>query len=284
MSQLVEMLSSSTTARGLPLRLAGVSFSEAEHNKIAVFVEIRTEGGIPLQEQRNRFTTHIGTAGATINGQGTVVASTQGVLNLNLLSEEAEEIRTGGCRWTLRFEVAPGAYQIRVVALEPLEGRRGSLVFDVDVPEYKGDAVLSCFLMRSSAAARRDIEGWRLHAAATRMSTTRPFSQDDVLIAAAEVYERKPRATQVLTKVLTEDGNEVLTLEQSFGLDEFQDGHYVSYRTVPLAHMPPGRYILRYEARIQGPPKSSRQLVTPLPPLTRDFTFTIQKGEVDARP
>lgn len=259
MSQLVDMLGSAQGTRGLPLRLSTLAFVPKDR-KIAIFADVKLLGAVPLQtRQDRRFTANIGTAYAAIDESGRIVSNGQGVLKFNLSPDEAEHMKTTGFRWMSHFDVEPGTYQIRIAAAEAVEGRKGSLIVDIDVPDYRADVAMSCMLVRSPTAARAGIGGWQLDTLARKMSSTRVFSRDDMLVAAAEVHERKPQPTQITTRILTADRRELLVLDQTFALDELLYGRYVSYRILPLASLAPGRYILQFTARTLGSPARESQ-------------------------
>jgi VWFA-related protein len=278
-SQLIDLLGSSASARGMPMRLTKVSFDKAGH-KTAVWVSVSVDGGVPLRRRENRFTNFVATGLTAIDVKGRTTAMAQAVLNLNVSKEEAEAIRTTSTGWALQFEAEPGRYHVRVAAVESLEGQKGSLFFDVDVPSYDGDLTLNALVVRSqpttrglsSNAGRVDAHGVPMQSTATRV-----YARSDTLRASAEIYARKPRPTIVITKLLAADGAVIMEFTEAFAAEDFHDRVCHAYKTLPLASLEPGQYTLQYEAK----PTDSAA-----PPITRQVPFTVtgQDTQVAARP
>jgi hypothetical protein len=140
------------------------------------------------------------------------------------------------------LELPPGAYQIRVAALEMGGGRRGSLFLDVEIPDYGAPALsMSPILVASGTesevpvlATEEDQRSvWALP------STRSTFSRRDELWILTEIYwDGEPSELNVSTTLKSTDG--VLVLESMV------DGSsgWRHRQRIPLSRVPPGEYLL----------------------------------------
>jgi VWFA-related protein len=278
-AQLADLLGSSVVTPGMALRLKSVSFDESGQ-KTAVYVHVVVDGGVPFREYDKRFTNVVVSGLTALDQQGLAAGTTQAVLSLNLSPKEAEAIRKTNTGWALRFDIDPGRYHVRVAAAESVGGQKGSLFFDVDVPNFRGDMTVNALIVKSqshtrglsSSAGPMDARGVPMVGSATNS-----YTQRDTLRASAEIYARKPQPTIVTTKLLTAAGAIVMEFTEDFAAKDFHERVCYAYKTLPLASLDPGPYILRYEAR---PTNDS------LPMVVRDVKFSVtgEETQTAARP
>ena len=114
-------------------------------------------------------------------------------------------------------------------------------------------------------------------------TTRREFYPIDVLALYAEVYDKLqsdvPHTVDVTTRLVSETGKEVSRTADTRKSNEFQTAKgvgFFGYSTqVPLADVPPGRYMLQVEAkaRLKDAPSVRREMlitiVQPPPDLVR---------------
>jgi hypothetical protein len=82
----------------------------------------------------------------------------------------------------------------------------------------------------------------------------RDFPRNDTLALFAEVYDNQssaPHRVAITSSILADDGRVLFTASDERSSDELQGkkGGYGYTREIPLSQFPPGRYVLRIEAR-----------------------------------
>ena len=87
--------------------------------------------------------------------EGQVPGGSSDTVTLNLRPETKATIQRSGMRTLSRFELPPGRYQLRVVANELATKSVGSVLYDLDVPDFtKGPLVMSGVALTSAASSR----------------------------------------------------------------------------------------------------------------------------------
>jgi VWFA-related protein len=214
---------------------------------------------------------------ADVNGK--VKDGVRDVLNLALRPQTHELVRTGGFRIIRRIQVPPGKYQLRVGARESGGGRVGTVIIDLDAPDFsKGALSMSGIAIASASGSKmptaspdpsvnefKDV----LPAPPT---ASRDFARDDLLSVFAEVYDNlpaTPHRVEITAAVLADDGKVMLTMSDQRKSEELQgaSGGYGYTTKIPLADLSPGRYVLRV---------SARSLLGNAPPIARDVEFRIR--------
>ncbi|MEO8257824.1 MAG: VWA domain-containing protein [Acidobacteriota bacterium] len=186
-------------------------------------------------------------------------------VTLNLRPETRTTIQGSGMRTLSRFDLPPGRYQLRVVANELATRAVGSVLYDLDVPDFtKGPLVMSGVALTSAASSRvptvRPDDELKQVLPAPPMGN-RVFPVGDELFLFAEIYDNaagSPHKVDIKTTVTADEGNELFKSEDTRDSSELQgkSGGYGYSTRVPLAGMSPGLYVLKVEARSrlgQGP-------------------------------
>ena len=70
--------------------------------------------------------------------------------NLVVRPETYERVKALGLRFNLRTTLAPGRYQLRVGARDPVGNTAGTVFYDVRVPDFTRDPLMMSGLMLSS--------------------------------------------------------------------------------------------------------------------------------------
>jgi len=197
-----------------------------------------------------------------LSDQGKPQKGTRMDANLVLKPETYERVKTQGLRFNVRTPLAPGRYQLRVGARDPVANREGTVFYDVRVPDFTKDPLMMSGLLLASAAsdasemltARRDPMTERLLGAAA--TSRRVFTQNETMTVSAELYDNLPatqvRQFDVTASLLGENGREVFAARDSLTNEPGAAHHWtsVSYtKQIPLKNVTPGRYLLRIEAR-----------------------------------
>ena len=167
-------------------------------------------------------------------------------------------MKSSGFRVLLEPSLPPGRYQLRVAAGNA-GGRAGSVVYDLEVPDFtRGALVMSGVSLTSvtqstvQTARPKDPLSGLLPGPIT---ATRDFASGDTLAIYAEVYESARNAaahTVDLTLELRSDEGRVIATrseERSSKELEGKPGGYGFLSEVPLEGVAPGIYVIHIEAR-----------------------------------
>ncbi len=182
-------------------------------------------------------------------------------LGLTLKPANYKWIRVHGMRVNPRMNLAPGRYQLRIGARESVGGRVGSVFYDLEVPDFRKSPLMLSGLLLTAASAD-DVVTVQPDPLASKLMPTsatsrRAFLWSDVLSVYAEVYDnitnRQTRNIDVRVKLISDDGKEVYTAQESLtngGASAWTAYGYM--RQIPLKEVPAGRYVLRVETQLRG--------------------------------
>jgi hypothetical protein len=187
---------------------------------------------------------------AMVDSNGKLRASRTLNLNATLRAETRTRAEEGGLRVLQRLEVPPGRYQIRVAANQP-GSATGSVVHDIDVPDFSATLGVSGIVLTSRAAA----------AAATVISdpdlrtalpdppgATRTFAADDVMTVLAEAYDNRPTPGTLFVNVtVTTPSGDVVRKVPAVRQSGDERPRYTA--SLPLDGLAPGRYVLVMDSR-----------------------------------
>jgi len=200
-----------------------------------------------------------------VDAKGKYQGGSSDTVTLNLRPETRATIQGSGMRTLSRFELPPGRYQLRVVANELATKSVGSVLYDLDVPDFtKGPLAMSGVVLTSAASSRvptvRPDDELKQVMPAPPVGN-RVFPLGDELSLFAEIYDNaggSPHKVDITTTVTADEGKELFKSEDTRDSSELQgkSGGYGYSTRVPLQGMPPGLYVLKVEARSrlgQGP-------------------------------
>jgi VWFA-related protein len=201
---------------------------------------------------------------ALIDNLGRVRASRALNLNASLRPENRTRAEEGGLRVLQRLDVPPGRYQLRVAANQP-GSATGSVIHDIDVPDFAVTLGVSSVVLTSRAAA----------AAATILPDSdfrtalpappgaiRTFAQDDVVTALAEVYDNRDTPGDLLVNVtITTSSGDVVRRVQAMKSDT--GPQYTA--SIPMEGLAPGNYVLVMDARAA---ENAQPVIAPPVPFT----------------
>jgi hypothetical protein len=179
-------------------------------------------------------------------------------VTLNLKPETKARVEQTGIRLLNRVDLPPGRYQLRFAAHDTNGGNIGSVLYDLEVPDFSKGAlnmsgvVLTSMSGSAQPTARPD-EQLR-DALPGPPVALRSFPQGDVIALFTEVYDAdgdKPHKVDIVSTV-TSDTGQVL-----FKADEQRDsadlggkrGGYGYMTKIPMKDLPPGAYVLKIEAK-----------------------------------
>ena len=91
-----------------------------------------------------------------LNDDGRPQRGTRAALNLAIRPDTYQRLKALGVRLNSRTPLAPGRYQLRVGARDPLTGKAGTVFTDLTVPEFtRRPLMMSGVLVSSAEAAGR---------------------------------------------------------------------------------------------------------------------------------
>jgi VWFA-related protein len=213
------------------------------------------------------------------DGNGKIKDGAHDVISLNLKPQTYDTVRQGAFRVIRRIQVPPGKYQLRIGARESGGGRVGTVIYDLDAPDFsKGNLTMSGIALASGSGSRiptaspDPVVNEFKDVLPAPPSASREFPREDTLAVFAEVYDnvgKIPHRVEITAAVLADDGKVVFTTSDQRRSEELQgaSGGYGYTTKIPLTGVAPGRYVLRLSAQsLLGKPE----------PVTREIEFRVR--------
>jgi VWFA-related protein len=261
-AELRDALASPIPVSGLTMAAAATPFRGASPNDaIALALEI---DGSPLKfEKKEDGLMHndIEISLFASDASGKIKDGARDMLALKLRPQTYEIVSKGSIRVVRRLQVPPGKYSLRIGARDGNGGAVGSLVYELDAPDFsKGPLTLSGIAITSASASRvpttnadPNVNEFK-DVLPSPPTATREFPQGDTLAIFSEVYDnlgKAPHRVLMTATVLTDEGKTAFTTSDERRSEELQgaSGGYGYAVKIPLAGMAPGRYVLRVDAR-----------------------------------
>jgi VWFA-related protein len=194
-----------------------------------------------------------------IDTQGKIRGGNDQSVRLNAIKpEEKAMFRENGLRFLHRVELPPGRYQLRLAAHDSGNGKVGTVIYDLDVPDFsKGALSLSGIVLTSTAGSRQPTVRADPQLAQVLPGPPigrRVFSRDDEIALFAEAYDNqgsKDHKVEITATVTTDEGkvlfkkNEVRESSELGG----KRGGYGYETRIPLRDLAPGNYVITVSAR-----------------------------------
>jgi VWFA-related protein len=232
-------------------------------DKDAIAMAIEVDGSTLqfTQTPQGLFADELEVTSFASDANGKVKDGARDVLNLALKAQTHDIVRQGAFRIVRRIEVPAGKYQLRIGARESGAGRVGTVIYDLEAPDFsKGAVAISGIAIASASASRFPTAHPDPKASEFKdvlpapPSASREFPKGDTLSVFAEVYDnvgRTPHSVDITATVLADDGKVVHTTSDERKSDELQGatGGYGYTTTLPLSNFAPGRYVLRITAK-----------------------------------
>ena len=171
------------------------------------------------------------------------------------------QARQAGVAFARRFELPKGRYQLRVGARDATRNVSGSVLYDLDVPDFSGDAVTMSGLVlgvtRGEQAVMLRDDGIEAALGTHPLSRRRLSAADGDAVAHVEIYDRDaaPHDVTIRTRLTSAGGATAFEdAETRRPQDAAADGGTHRYTVqVPLAAVPPGDYLLTVAAASSAP-------------------------------
>jgi VWFA-related protein len=237
--------------------MAGAPGAKNRAASVLVIMEIEPNA-LSFKEENGLFVNDVELAIVAFDGDGKVRDGAKDKAELKLRRETQALVVSNGVRMTRRLNLPPGRYQLRIGVRESLGGKVGSVMYDLDVPDFtKGDMNMGGVLLTSAAAGRTptanpDPDFKEILPASP--STRREFSSADELALAVDVYDNRgftPHRVEIRTTVTDDHGTVVFSARDERKSEELKGtiGTFGHVARVPLKGMAPGRYVLKVEAQ-----------------------------------
>ncbi len=193
-----------------------------------------------------------------VDAKGKLKGSSRETLALNLRPETKTRVEQGSIRMLSRLNIPAGRYQLRVGARDVTGGALGSVLYDLDVPDFDKPPIVMSGLVLTSAASslmptakpdadlRQVLPGPPVAA--------RAFAQDDQVAFFTDIYDNDTSNVHVVdvTATLTADEGRVVfknAEERSTADLAGKKGGFGYGSAISLKDYPPGLYVLKVEAR-----------------------------------
>jgi VWFA-related protein len=274
-----DALDSPIPISGLTISAFAAPFKGAGAN-VAIAMAIEVDGGAMTftRNPQGGFANDIEIALYAADMNGKIKDGVRDVVRLALKPQTYEIVRRGAFRVVRRIQVPPGKYQLRIGARESGGGKVGSVIYDLDAPDFsKGNLTMSGIALASASGAAMptvspdpNVNEFK-DVLPAPPSASREFPRQDTLAVFAEVYDnvaKTPHRVEITAAVLSDEGKVVHTTSDMRKSEELQGatGGYGYTTTIPLAALAPGRYVLRLSATsLLGKPE----------PVTREIEFRV---------
>jgi VWFA-related protein len=277
--ELSELVRRPMSTLGLPLSVMAVPLP-VEFDNVTVTVEVGAQA-LGFDERDGRHENTVDLAIVPVGIGGKVYPLVNGHARLSLPPEDAAAVRARGLRMVERLTLPAGTYQLHVAAREVRLGTSGSVICDLVVPDRSAPGLTMTPLLVSGTRARQMPSANRddrvLRAlGGSPPTTSRVFQRDETLSAYAEVIDvgaATRRDVELVTIVRDARDRDIVHSVRPNASDRAEPGHSFPYAIdIPLRTLPPGRYLLRVEARAAGTPE----------PVVREVRFEVAAGSLGA--
>jgi VWFA-related protein len=269
-------LSSPLPTSALPMALSAAVFKGGAGKGAVVLSTLIAARDLDLVEKDGTFNNQLELVVTAADYGGKSFPGDRATLTLAMKPDSVQRLRAGGFRILNSIDLPPGRYQLRVAARETNTKRAGSVVYDLDVPDFTKDKLALSGLALTSAtsgliptARPKDPLAKMLPGP---MTTYRDFVQGDEIALFAELYDNIKQAHKVdiETSLRSEGGQAVFTTKEERDSSELAGGPggYGFTARVPLKDVPPGLYVLRVtgKARIGDQDEVTRETVVRVQP------------------
>ena len=272
-AELRDTLESPLPVSGLTMKVFATPFKGVAPNaSVLLGVELR---GRDLTTAEN---SSLEMAVFAVDAKGKMKASSRETVALNLKPETRTRVEQSSIRILSRMNIPAGRYQLRVAAHDLSGGALGSVLYDLDVPDFEKVPLSMSGLVLTSASstqaptARPDADLRQVLPGPPVASRT--FPQNDQIAFFTDVYDNDVSAVHTvdITSTLTSDEGRVVfknAEERSTADLAGKKGGFGYGGQITLTDYPPGLYVLKVEARsrLGANATSSREVqITIVPP------------------
>jgi VWFA-related protein len=255
-----DALASPTPNTGVPITAFAAAYKGSDRNASVVIVASVDPSGLDLVDKDGIMTGQLEIATYAASARDKMFPGDRHVINLALKPDTYERTKRDGFRVLTEMRLPAGRYQLRVAAGNRGD-KAGSVLYDLEVPDFSKGLVMSGVALTSAssaavpAARAKDPLSEFLPAPAI---TAREFAATDSLVLFAEVYDNErtatPHTVDLTATLRADDGRVVKTVTEQRSSTELQGsaGGYGFRPELLLAGTEPGIYVVRVEARVNA--------------------------------
>jgi VWFA-related protein len=270
--ELREALSSPVAVSALPLAATAAVFKGPAPNASVVVSTLVGGRDLLLVEKDGVFNNELELAMTATSVEGKVVGGDRNTVTLSLKPDTMQRLRLGGFRIITSIDLPPGRYQLRVAAREANARRAGSVLYDLEIPDFtKEELYMSSLALTSASSAITPTARPKDPLAKLLpgpLTTYREFPRNDEVAVFAEVYDTNkglPHKVDINVTVKAEGGTTVFATREERDSSELSGsaGGYGLTTRFRVDKFEPGLYVLRVEAqsRIGDRPMVARETV-----------------------
>jgi VWFA-related protein len=250
-SGLAKALEQPLANRAVPMTVFAAPYRSGDRQATIVIAQEMETAALGLTQGEDSLAGEIATAAVAVRFDGKIYG---GKHQTRAVTVPRDGANGGTVRIVSQIQVPPGRYQLRVAG--GTANRAGSVMYDVDVPDYKKEPLTMsgvALTLASAGAVLVDLSEYARTRLPASVTTSREFGSGEDLTVYAEVYENARNAAahnvDVKVELRTADGRVVRTLSQQRASTEVADGKNGFTLTVPLNGAAGGDHVLRVEAR-----------------------------------
>jgi VWFA-related protein len=262
----LEALNSPLPVSGLRTRLFAAPFKGVDRNA-SVLLGIEMAG----RDLRLDANSRVEVSYLAVDQKGKVFGGKTDKITLNLRPETRARVEQSAFRVLARMDLPPGMYQVRAATHDTTGGIVGSVIQDLEVPDFTRlplsmSGLVITSMANSTAVTARPDEALRSVLPAPP-GAMRTFQRNDEIAIFAEIYDNAgdtPHGVDITATITADDGTVRYKAEEQRSSTELQGktGGYGYTARIPLSDVPPGPYVLAVEARsrLSGNPVAGRQI------------------------
>jgi len=252
--QLHELARSPLPVSAMPLRVSATPFLDGGNKaRVAVVVEIPFEGLRPATDA-DRYRLNIGLSIGFFDRSGKPVGIDDPNIDLDIPLNAAPRVTRNGMRIVSRVPVPPGTYRFWVGAVQPASGLRGSVMTEIDIPDFDAQPLMMSGIAVSSTEARRiytaRTDGLLDDVLGGPPVAHREFIVDSELWLYGEIYDHRSDGGDVTSGVTVKSADGRVVYQTAFEPAPVQFGYLAR---IPLKEIGPGSFVATVEARSASP-------------------------------
>ena len=260
-----EVLGNPIQQSGLTLTVQAAPFRNTKSDaSVALTVEVDGDRLPFTQQATGLYGNQLEVSYFNVTEEGKAQKGVRAMLNLHIRPETLQRVKAAGVRANSRIVLRPGRYQLRVGAREEQTGQSGTVFYDLQVPDFTKQSIMMGGLLLSAPSAQQTFTAVADEAVAKLLpgapTSRREFTQSDTLSLLTEIYDndssRSLRNVDIAVRLTSETGTEAFAAKDSIangGADSKQNWDaYTFTKSIPLAGVPAGRYLVRVEAQARG--------------------------------
>jgi hypothetical protein len=252
-NEVAEAIDAPIPVGGLRVRSFATPFTGAAPNA-SVLVGVELDGRDVAMNENDKLVVSM----MAVDSQGKIRASRTNAITLRFRPETKGLVADTGMRVLDRLDLPPGRYQMRVAAHDTGGGKVGSVLYNLDVPDFaKGAFSMSGIVLSSGSAAflpSLTPDALTKQALPGPPTAIRTFNANDELALFVEAYDNdasKPHKVDFTATVTTDEGRVMFTNNEMRDTSELggKRGGFGYVTRVPLKGLAAGLYVLTVSAK-----------------------------------